>query len=162
MKTNTEKTSIKTLTLTFARLVAVTAILLAVTALPATARETMTDRCSAEVAIVPAFGDRPDTAGTIILKRAANGSTDWTPAFTVQLGNSGRIRWWCHSTTGNSFDPGTWRIQELTVGTKCQLFADGTPTQCRPDGNIKLGSSAWNGWTPERSRCGDRSTKIRA
>jgi len=152
----------KTLALTAVRLVAGMALLLVVTALPAAARETMTDRCSAEVAIVPTFGDHPDTAGTIILKRAANGSTDWTPPFNVQLGNSGRIRWWCHSTSGNSFDPGTWRIDELTIGTKCQIFADGSPQQCGPDGNIKFGSSVWNGWTAERSRCSDRSTKIRA
>jgi len=143
-------------------IVAILSAVLALAASRAEAREVMTDRCSAEVAIVPVYGSRPDTAGTVILKRAANGSTDWTPPFTVQLGDSGRIRWWCHSTSGNFLDPGTWRIEELTVGTKCQIFADGSPQQCRPDGSIKLGSSAWNGWTPERSRCGDRSTKIRA
>ncbi|MCM3873631.1 MAG: hypothetical protein ND895_23340 [Pyrinomonadaceae bacterium] len=126
------------------------------------AREVMTDRCSAEVAIVPSFADRPDTEGTIILKRAKNGITDWTPPLTVKLGNSGHVRWWCHSTTGNAFDPGTWRIRELQIGTECQIFADGTPESCRPDGGIKLGTSAWNGWTPERSRCGNRSRNIRA
>ena len=126
------------------------------------AREVMTDRCSAEVAIVPSYADRPDTEGTIILKRAKDGTTDWTPPLTVKLGNSGHIRWWCHSTTGNVFDPGTWRIRELQVGTKCEIFADGTPGSCRPDGGLKLGSSAWKGWTPERSRCDNRSKTIRA
>lgn len=143
-------------------IVAAISVVLTLTASPVATREVMTDRCGAEVAIVPSFDARPDTAGAIILKRASNGSTDWTPPFTVGLGSRGHIRWWCHSTTGNFFDPGTWRIQELTVGTKCQIFADGSPESCRPDGNIKLSSSAWNGWTAERSRCGDRSTKIRA
>jgi hypothetical protein len=126
------------------------------------AREVMTDRCSAEVAIVPSYADRPDTEGTIILKRAKDGTSDWTPPLTVKLGNSGHVRWWCHSTAGNAFDPGTWRIRELQIGTECQIFADGTPESCRPDGGVKLGSSAWNGWTPERSRCGNRSRSIRA
>jgi hypothetical protein len=124
--------------------------------------EVMTDRCSAEVAIVPSYDAGPDTPGTIVIKRGSNGATDWTPPFRVKLGSSGHIRWWCHSTTGNMFDPGTWRIQELQVGTKCEIYADFSPQSCRPDGNIKLGSSAWNGWTPERSRCDKRSTLIRA
>ena len=132
------------------------------TAPSARAGEVMTDRCSAEVAIVPSYEVRPDTPGTIILKRKPDGTTPWTPPFKVQRGGSGHIRWWCHSTTGNAFDPGTWRIQELSVGTECEIFADGTPQSCRPDGGLKLGSSAWNGWTPERSRCGNRSTLIRA
>ena len=28
--------------------------------------------------------------------------------------------------------------------------------------SIKLTDSSWEGWTPERSRCDNRSTKIRA
>lgn len=124
--------------------------------------EVMTDRCSAEVAIVPYYDARPDTPGTIILKRRSDQRTDWTPAAHVQLGSSGHIRWWCHSTTGNMFDPGTWRIKEVTIGTKCAIYPDGTPENCRPDGTLKVGSSAWSGWTPERSRCDDRSTNIRA
>jgi hypothetical protein len=66
------------------------------------------------------------------------------------------------STSGNVFDPGTWRIDNVEIGTKCEVNADFSQQSCRPDGNIKLGSSAWNGWTPERSRCNDRSVKIRA
>ena len=129
---------------------------------PASAREVMTDRCSAEVAIVPSYDALPQTPGAIIIKRGPNGSTDWTPPFTVRLGSSGHIRWWCHSTSGNVFDPGTWRIDNVEIGTKCEVNADFSQQSCRPDGNIKLGSSAWNGWTPERSRCNDRSVKIRA
>lgn len=152
----------KTFTIHVIGLMAVMTIIVAVTAAPAHARETMTDRCSAEVAIVPAFGDRPDTIGTIILKRQPNGTTDWTPPFTVQLSSAGRIRWWCHSTTGNAFDPGTWRIKDLRVGVGCQIFPDGTPENCGPAPDIKLGSSVWNGWTAERSRCGNRTNRIRA
>ncbi len=129
-------------------------------ALPA--REVMTDRCSAEVAIVPSYVDQPETEGTIILKRAQNGTTEWTPPFTVKLSSAGHIRWWCHSTTGNVFDPGTWRLKGLQVGTKCEIFADGRPESCRPDAGLEVGSSAWKGWTPERSRCDDRSNRIRA
>ena len=143
-------------------LLSATTMFVALTTAPVSAREVMTDRCSAEVALVPSYDARPDTPATIVLKRGSNGSTPWTPPFTVGLGGSGHIRWWCHSTTGNMFDPGTWRIKELIVGTNCDIYADGTPQSCHPDGSIKLGSSAWNGWTPERSRCGDRSTKIRA
>ncbi|PYX92607.1 MAG: hypothetical protein DMG67_06345 [Acidobacteria bacterium] len=152
----------KSLMTNVVRLVAAMTITLAVTATLAHAGETMTDRCSSEVAIVPAFGDQPDTIGTIILKRGPNGTTDWTPPFTVQLSSVGRIRWWCHSTTGNAFDPGTWRVKDLKVGVGCQIFADGQPESCGPAPDIKLGSSVWNGWTPERSRCGNRSNRIRA
>jgi hypothetical protein len=146
----------------FIVLIAAAASFAATTTSPVLAGEVMTDRCSKEVAIVASYDARPDTPGSVILKRGSNGATGWTPAFTVRLGSSGHIRWWCHSTTGNMFDPGTWRIQELIVGTKCEIYADGSPQSCRPDGSIKLGSSAWNGWTPERSRCGNRSTNVRA
>jgi hypothetical protein len=128
----------------------------------ASAREVMTDRCSAEVAIVPSYDAPPQTPGVIIIKRGPDGNTDWTPTFTVHLGSSGHIRWWCHSTSGNMFDPGTWRIESVEIGTKCEINADNTPQSCRPDAGIKPGSSAWNGWTAERSRCSDRSVKIRA
>ncbi len=144
------------------RFLAVATLYLLSMASVASANEVMTDRCSAEVAIVPSYDVGPDTPGTIVLKRDASGNTSWTPPFRVRLGGSGHIRWWCHSTSGNMFDPGTWRIQELQVGTKCEIYADGSPQSCRPDGGIKLGSSAWNGWTPERSRCDNRSTLVRA
>ena len=139
-----------------------TTIVLTMAASPAAAGEVMTDRCSAEVAIVSSYDARPDSPGTVVLKRTSSGSTDWTPTLKVKLSGGGSIRWWCHSTTGNAFDPGTWRIQELFVETKCEIFADGTPARCHPDANIELGSSAWSGWTPESSRCNNRSTKIRA
>jgi hypothetical protein len=131
-------------------------------ALAVKASERMTDRCSAEVAIVPSYNDGPATPGTIILKRDASGGTAWTAPFNIKLGGSGHIRWWCHSTTGNVFDPGTWRVDELYVGTTCDADENGLPSNCRVKPKIKLGSSAWEGWTAERSRCNDRSTKVRA
>ena len=129
----------------------------------ANASETMTDRCSGEVAIVPHYNDAPNTPGVVVLSRDPNGSTPWTPDFWVETGNSGHIRWWCHSTSGNFLDPGTWRIDELYVGTKCTEGPNGEPWgACSLDAAVSFGSSAWQGWTPERSRCDDRSKHIRA
>lgn len=76
------------------------------TGAPAFAGEVMTDRCSSEVAIVPAYTDQPITSGTVLLTRDASGQTPWSKPFKVQTGGggltgSGFIRWWCHSTTGN-------------------------------------------------------------
>jgi hypothetical protein len=123
--------------------------------------EVMTDRCSHEVSIV-GWGENAASNNAIVLKRGSHGKTDWTPPFTVKLSEDGHIRWWCHSTTGNAFDPGTWRIQEIYAGTKCKIYADNSVDSCGPDGALKIGSSEWKGWTPERSRCGNRSNKIRA
>jgi hypothetical protein len=119
--------------------------------------EVMTDRCSAAVAIPPDYNARPDAPGTVVLVRDKNGRTDWTPPFTVKLGPAGHIRWWCNSTTGNWADPGTWRIQSVEVGVKLDDKGKAKPTF-----SIKLTDSSWKGWTPERSRCDNRSTRIRA
>jgi len=119
--------------------------------------EVMTDRCSKGVAIVPNYDAKPDAPGTVFLVRDKNGRTEWTPPFTVKLGPNGHIRWWCNSTAGNIFDPGTWRIKSAEVGAKFDDKGKATPTV-----SIKLTDSSWKGWTPERSRCDNRSTKIRA
>ena len=129
--------------------------------------EIMTDGCSAEVAFVPNYDARPNAHGTIILKRGADGRTQWTRPFTVKTGDDGHIRWWCHSTIGNEFDPGTWRIhvseKEITACLD-EVFSSDKSTKGDPACKkmIKLGSSAFEGWTPERSRCGNHSTRIRA
>jgi hypothetical protein len=151
---------------------------------PAAAGEVMTDRCSSEVAIVPSYSAQPMTPGTVLLTRNANGETPWSKPFRVQTGGggltgSGYIRWWCHSTTGNMFDPGTWR-PEFDFAKLAACVTDGIgiiigdENKQKPDkssediikncvGSVKkLGSSAKNGWTPERSRCDNRSTLIRA
>ena len=124
--------------------------------------ETMTDRCSKDVAIVPYYSARPETPGTVMLHRDATGNTPWTQPFNVQTGDGGRIRWWCHSTSGNIFDPGTWRVEEISFGTVCSEDENGLPSNCHVEPNIKLGSSAWQGWTPERSRCDSHTGHIRA
>ena len=111
--------------------------------------------------IAAAYGDKPGSNDAILLKRS-NGKTHWTAPFRVRTSEDGFIRWWCHSTTGNQFDAGTWRIEEIYIGSKCKLYADGSTTDCGPDVDLKLGSSAWNGWTPERSRCKNRSRNLRA
>jgi hypothetical protein len=133
-----------------------------VSASPADAGEIMTDRCSAEAAIAPSYTARPNSRGAVVLRRGPNGWSPWSQPFRVALGPDGHIRWWCRSTTGNYFDPGTWRIEEAGAGVRCSQYADGQVSGCRPDGRITIGSSAWEGWTPERSRCGDRSTRVRA
>ncbi|NDJ19608.1 hypothetical protein [Myxacorys almedinensis] len=159
-----------------------TAILL--TASPASAGEVMTDRCSSEVAIVPSYNAQPMTPGTVLLTRDANGQTPWSNPFRVKTGGggltgSGYIRWWCHSTTGNIFDPGTWR-PDIDFAKAGVCVVDGIGVIFGGDENDKggkkgsdivknclgavkkIGSSAKDGWTPERSRCGNRSTLIRA
>jgi hypothetical protein len=133
----------------------------------ALSNEIMTDRCSAEVAFVPAYDARPNAHGTIILKRSSNGSTPWSRPFTVKLGDDGHIRWWCHSTIGNALDAGTWRISVKGKEIKAcleEVFDTDNDKKGNPDCKkmIKLGSSAFEGWTPERSRCGNHSTRIRA
>jgi hypothetical protein len=135
-------------------------------AVAAPANETMTDRCSAEVAFVPTYDARPNAHGTVILKRDKNGTTPWSRHFTVKTGDDGHIRWWCHSTIGNALDAGTWRIKvsgkEITACLE-EIFSNDPPSG-NPDCKkaIKLGSSAFEGWTPERSRCSNHSTQIRA
>ena len=138
---------------------------------PVCAAETMTDRCSAEVAFVPNFDAKPNAHGTHILKRDADGKTPWTKEFTVQTDDSGFIRWWCHSTTGDFLDPGTWTLSVnggavlaclAAVGGTVATEGAAAPATASCVKTIQLGSSAFKGWTPERSRCGDHSTRIRA
>ena len=135
-------------------------------AVAAPANETMTDRCSAEVAFVPTYDARPKAHGTVILKRDKNDTTPWSRPFTVKTGDDGHVRWWCHSTIGNALDAGTWRIKvsgkEITACLE-EVFSNDPPSG-NPDCKkaIKISSSAFEGWTPERSRCSNHSTRIRA
>jgi hypothetical protein len=132
--------------------------------------EVMTDRCSAEVAFPPSYDANPLTHGTAVLKRGKDGYSPWT-TFTRKTGDDGFVRWWCHSTTGDTFDPGTWRVHVDASGVAACLMSvgaavvtDGTasPTLASCIKVIKIGSSAFDGWTAERSRCGNHSTKFRA
>ena len=127
------------------------------------ANEIIREQCNNEVALAPVRHEGPNTPETIILKRRGpNSSTDWTPAFTMGIGSSDRILWWCRSTSDNLLAPGVWRIEELMIGIRCGAKTDGSLTHCRPDSSLKIGSSAWNDWTPKHSRCGNQSRRFRA
>lgn len=139
------------------------------------AGEVMNDRCSSRVAIpTTGYGEKPDAPGTIILVPPASGYTNWTAPFTVQKGSRGHIRWWCNSTIGNWADLGTYRFKfDLPKGLRCAAQIGASVVagdevkpedlRCVADAiKVKAGASAYNGWTPERSRCSNRSNYIRA
>lgn len=126
--------------------------------------ETMIDRCSSDVIISLHYSSDdvfdPNQVDGLMLIRAPGGNayTEWSDQMPVH-GHTW-IRWFCHSTTGNIFDVGTWRIHGATIGTKCTGDWDqGQVDECQPVGSIDLGSSAVGGWTPERSRCDSENTK---
>lgn len=139
---------------------ALLAALLACSAFTSAHAEVMTERCSHEVAIV-GWGKTPDSNGAVLLKRQG-GKTSWTPPFTVKLSDDGHIRWWCHSTTGNALDAGTWRIRNVDTGSGCKLRSDAPAEDCSTIVSFSVTTSDWKGWTAERSRCSNRSNKIRA
>lgn len=123
--------------------------------------ETMTDGCSGDVVISRTYSNsfNPQSIDGLYLKRDASGNTQWSGQMPV----SGHtyIRWWCHSTTGNWADPGTWRLNGGYIGTDCKGDWDqGSVNSCKPTGSIDLGSSAVEGWTPERSRCSSNRTQF--
>jgi hypothetical protein len=132
--------------------------------------ETMTDRCSGEVAFPPTYDAKPTAQNTVVLKRGKDGYSPWT-TFKRGTGDDGHVRWWCHSTTGNFFDPGTWRVHVdasgvigclVSVGSTVATEGSAAPTLATCIKTLKIGSSAFEGWTPERSRCGDHSMHFRA
>ena len=125
--------------------------------------ELLKDQCGADIAIVPSYNARPDAPGTVFLRRAGNPDTNWTQPFQVATSPDGFIRWWCHSTTGNFLDLGTWRA-EGSGRFGCMDTGDGGAAFCYGRGDVQFfpGASAWRGWTPERSRCDSRSHTIRA
>jgi hypothetical protein len=143
----------------------------------ALANEVMTDRCSAEVAFPPHYDAPPNTKGTIVLQRDDSGRTEWTTPFSVQLSKDGHIRWWCHSTKGNAFDPGTWRVKDVNaegvikcltgVGATVGAIAGGGSAAGAKDlagcpKAVTIRTADFQGWTAERSRCDNHSTRIRA
>lgn len=129
--------------------------------------EVLTDRCSGEVAFTPSYNGNPTEHGTVVLKRQGDGYSP-VSSFTVKPDGEGHVRWWCHSTTGNVFDPGTWRVHVNRDALVACLLSPVAPVnsdglsaqQCLK--TIRIGSSSFEGWTPERSRCNDHSTKLRA
>ncbi|MEO7110075.1 MAG: hypothetical protein ABI183_06530 [Polyangiaceae bacterium] len=127
--------------------------------------EVMTDRCSGEVAFSPGYMS-PASHGTLVLKRQHDGYSPET-TLTVKPNDSGFVRWWCHSTEGNVFDPGTWRISSNTTAFEGCLLSVVQPIvsdkvnvgQCAR--SIKVSSSAFDGWTPEESRCKNHTGHLR-
>lgn len=103
--------------------------------MPALFGETMRDRCSGDVAFTTTYSGKVTDQGTITLDRPKSGWTAWTDSFTVKTSNSGHIRWFCRSKSYWGWvDPGTWPINGLSH----------------------------KGWIPERSRCNNKSNRIRA
>lgn len=126
---------------------------------PALANEVMTDRCSASVVFPRAYTDSPSSTGSVHIHRNRYGVSNWTKPFRVSLGSAGHIRWFCKSTKGNTFDLGTWRPSIGGLFLKCNPFS----FNCKPDvKDFGIGSSAIDGYTPERSRCNSRGSLIRA
>jgi hypothetical protein len=125
---------------------------------PSNITETMIDRCSNDVMISRTYDATFSTTMEGLGLRRPNADTysEWSALMPVS-GNS-HIRWWCHSTTGNLFDPGTWRIGADQAAKQCTgPWYDPSTWTCEI--RRQLGSSAVDGWTPERSRCGSSGTK---
>ena len=149
-----------------------TVVALPIGAEPALAVERMVDRCSAHLSVpTTGFDEMPDADGAIVFQ-APEASTDWSKPFTVELDRDGFFRWWCNSTIGNIWDLGTWNVEvdaletlecaaavivkSQTSGVKAGDF------KCVGDAvKVEPGASAYKGWTPERSRCDNRSNLIR-
>lgn len=131
----------------------------------ASSHELITDRCSGEVGFPTLFTANPTHAGTVVLKRGSNGYSPWT-TFSQKIKSDGHVRWWCHSTTGNVFDPGTWRVKFDRKGaTACLVSMSGAVTPNNLSAcmkTIRIGTASFNGWTAEQSRCSDHSSKFRA
>jgi hypothetical protein len=130
--------------------------------------EVLTDRCSGEVAFTLSHDGKPTDPGTVILKRTKSGNSPFM-AVTVKPDKDGYIRWWCHSTTGNVFDPGTWRVHvdnkqlgACLLSIDEALVTDGMSGSPKCQKVVKISSSAFDGWTPERSRCANHGGKLKA
>ena len=77
--------------------------------------------------------------------------------FVVKTSGAGRIRWYCRSESSWAFmDPGAWTFSDKATRLWC---ADKSEKYC-----IKIpdGTSAVDGWFPERSRCDTRTNRVRA
>jgi hypothetical protein len=123
----------------------------------AMANEVMTDRCSGDVAFPSAYDLGPDQPGTMFVTRGRTSGIGWSGSIRQQIDGNGHIRWWCHSTTGNWADPGTWTVD-----------SSGVTYNCDPDNNCTASVDASghtvdvSGWTAERSRCDNHSNTFRA
>jgi hypothetical protein len=127
------------------------------TGVPTYVSETMEDACSADVVFQRNYSDTFTPDG-IALKRNASGDSGWSPLMPVN--GHVYVRWWCHSTDGNIFDPGAWRVNLNQVGINCSNWADGSVASCLPIFSVNVPNQDW---TAERSRCSsDRTRAVRA
>lgn len=131
---------------------------------PVTVLEEMKDRCSGDVVLSPTYRADDDAGsfdpyrGGMLLMRDSTGVSPWSGRLPV-AGHS-YIRWWCHSTTGNWADPGTWRITGGRIGVGCTGDWDhGQVESCHPTAEVDLAPTAGIDWTPERSRCSSHRTR---
>ncbi|TVZ41865.1 repeat uncharacterized protein DUF346 [Alteromonadaceae bacterium 2753L.S.0a.02] len=133
--------------------------------------ETLTDRCSGDVAIAPTYESSVDAPGTLILNRS-NVDSGWSLPIKIKtseggiITGGGFIRWFCKSTTNNWLDPGTWSLDGLSLGvTKCdnngqyEDYSGGGV--CSGSDYVNFGGINKNEWTAERSRCSNGTNKIR-
>lgn len=128
--------------------------------------EVMTDRCSADVSFPSIYNGPPvgvagsGSAPAFILSRGDASSSNWSFPIHQTLDSDGHIRWWCHSTTGNWADPGTYVIDSVGATYVC---GDSNGSQdCTLNPNISGHPTDSSGWTAERSRCDSHSSVFRA
>lgn len=92
--------------------------------------------------------------------RYAN-SANWTFPIRQTLDSDGHIRWWCHSTTGNRADPGTYTFDKVGATYVCGNSNGSDDCILMPDIAVPP-STDLSGWTAKSSRCDNRSNVFRA
>lgn len=150
------------------RLAVLIAVLVLMAVSQAGANEVMTDRCSASVSFPTGYGGGPTSDGAVIIDRRSDTLGQWSPPFRVSLSNDGHIRWWCNSTRGNVMDPATWirdvdpkKLFACIVAIGTAIAESDAAAAAKCENPFTFGSSVVDGWTPERSRCNNRSTVVR-
>lgn len=122
---------------------------------PTKVSETMKERCSSDVLIAKDYNaPYSESLEGIRLERPATGYSEWSALMPVK--GHVHIRWWCHSTKGNTFDVGTWRPNSKMVKECPGNPSDPSVVKCLLQ---HMPTSAVQGWTPERSRCSSSRTR---
>ncbi len=132
-------------------------LLQAILVMPAVANEIMQDRCSGDVSFPSTYDGPPTGPGAVLLTRGRGASGNWSFAIHQTIDSAGHIRWWCHSTTGNWADPGTWTFDDTGASYAC-----GDNGDCTLSVNGSVNPTDTSGWTAERSRCDNHSAVFRA
>lgn len=126
------------------------------------ANEIMTDHCSADVSFPSTYDGPPVGLGSFIVSRGGHAnSANWTFPIRQTLDSDGHIRWWCHSTTGNRADPGTYTFDKVGATYVCGNSNGSDDCILRPD-IAGPPSTDLSGWTAKSSRCDNRSNVFRA